>query len=59
MRVLWAALAVPVSAALTALAFSLVYGASLTPFGWRNTIVMGFAGVVLVGRSDQVGVRPV
>ncbi|WBO68998.1 hypothetical protein [Streptomyces camelliae] len=43
------ALAVPASAMLTAIAFGLVYGASLTPVGWRNTFVMGFVGVVLVG----------
>jgi hypothetical protein len=48
-RLLWAALGVPVSAALTALGFSLVYGASLTPVGWRNTMVLGFGGVVAVG----------
>ncbi|WP_316781006.1 hypothetical protein [Streptomyces sasae] len=39
----------PASAALTAIAFGLVYGASLTPVGWRNTLVMGFVGVMLVG----------
>ncbi|MEV7394644.1 hypothetical protein [Streptomyces sp. NPDC091215] len=48
-RFSWAALAVPTSAALTAIAFGLVYGASLTPVGWRNTFVMGFVGVMLVG----------
>jgi hypothetical protein len=46
---LWAVLAVPASAALTAIAFGLVYGASLTPVGWRNPFVMGFAGVVVFG----------
>ncbi|MFD8719103.1 hypothetical protein ACFV2H_14105 [Streptomyces sp. NPDC059629] len=39
----------PASAMLTAIAFGLVYGASLTPVGWRNTFVMGFVGMVLGG----------
>ncbi len=41
MRFSWAALALPVSVALTAIAYGLVHGASLTPVGWRNTLVMG------------------
>ncbi|MEU8712294.1 hypothetical protein [Streptomyces sp. NPDC048663] len=48
-RLLWTALAVPASAALTATAFGVVYGASLTPVGWRNTMVLGFGGVLLCG----------
>ncbi|MFD6552462.1 hypothetical protein [Streptomyces sp. NPDC058398] len=46
MRLLWAALAVLVSAAPTA--FGFVYAASLTPVGWRNTMVLGFGGLVMV-----------
>ncbi|WP_405914948.1 hypothetical protein [Streptomyces sp. NBC_00728] len=48
-RLSWAALAVPASTALTAIAFGLVHGASQTPVGWRNTMVLGFGGLVLVG----------
>lgn len=48
-RFSWAALGVPASAMLTAIAFGLVYGVSLTPVGWRNTFVMGFVGMVLGG----------
>ncbi|MFJ9251091.1 hypothetical protein [Streptomyces sp. NPDC101776] len=48
-RLSWAALGVLVSAALTALGFGLVYGASLTPVGWRNTMVLGFGGIVAIG----------
>ncbi|MER7938189.1 MULTISPECIES: hypothetical protein [unclassified Streptomyces] len=39
----------PASAALTATAFGVVYGVSLTPVGWRNTMVLGFGGVLLCG----------
>ncbi|MGX9889219.1 hypothetical protein [Streptomyces sp. NPDC002276] len=49
LRLLWTVLAVPVSAALTAIAFGLVYGASLTPVGWRNPMVLGFGALVLAG----------
>ncbi|MEW1648152.1 hypothetical protein [Streptomyces sp. NPDC091219] len=48
-RLSWTALAVPVSAALTALGFGLVYGAAQTPVGWRNTMVLGFGGIVALG----------
>ncbi|MEV0736574.1 hypothetical protein AB0I51_11475 [Streptomyces sp. NPDC050549] len=49
MRLLWTALAVPVSAVLTGMAFGVVYGASLTPVGWRNPMVLGFGALVLAG----------
>ncbi|XUL85754.1 hypothetical protein ACQ86D_02805 [Streptomyces galilaeus] len=48
-RLLWTALAVPVSAVLTAMAFGLVYGASLTPAGWRNPVVLGIGALMLAG----------
>ncbi|MFI6408253.1 hypothetical protein [Streptomyces sp. NPDC050548] len=54
-RLLWTALAVPVSAALTGIAFGLVYGASLTPVGWRNPMVLGFGALVLAGALGGLG----
>ena len=55
MRLLWTALAVPVSAALTGIAFGVVYGASLTPVGWRNPMVLGFGALVLAGALGGLG----
>ncbi|MBK3562164.1 hypothetical protein [Streptomyces sp. MBT62] len=55
MRLLWTALAVLVSAALTGIAFGVVYGASLTPVGWRNPMVLGFGALVLAGALGGLG----
>ncbi|MHA6764974.1 hypothetical protein [Streptacidiphilus sp. PAMC 29251] len=71
-RLLWAALSVPGSAAVTAFAFGLVYGASLTPVGWRNALVLAFVGALVIGgllglafvlyewrEADTAGVREI